>query len=65
MVREIICGSKISMGPGLFKYVDGVSAPQKGALSIRRAQSELGYQPKYDLCEDLKKYADSLRRERT
>jgi len=65
MVEKIVPGAKISVGPGLLTYADGVSAPQKGALSIRRAQSELGYQPKYDLFEGLKKYADSLRRERT
>jgi len=63
MVRKIIPGAKITVGPGLLRYADGVDAPQKGALSIQRAQSELGYQPQYDLFEGLKKYADSLREE--
>lgn len=65
MVGKIVPGAKISVGPGLLKYADGVCAPQKGALSIRRAQSELGYQPEYDLFEGLQKYADSMRRELT
>ena len=60
MAREIVRGARISVGPGLLTYADGVSAPQKGALSIQRAQSELGYQPQYDLFEGLKKFADSL-----
>ena len=63
MVREIISGSKIAVVPGLLRYADGVDAPQKGALSIQRAQSELEYHPRYDLFEGLRKYADSLRRE--
>jgi nucleoside-diphosphate-sugar epimerase len=63
MVEKIVPGAKISVGPGLLAYAKGVSAPQKGALSIERARSELGYQPQYDLFEGLKKYADSLREE--
>jgi UDP-glucose 4-epimerase len=63
MVEKIVPGAKISVGPGLLKYADGVSAPQKGALSIERARSELGYQPRFELFEGLRKYADSLRRE--
>ena len=63
MVERIIPGAKITVRPGLLKYADGVDAPQKGALSIRRAQSELGYQPQHDLFEGLKKYADSMRHE--
>jgi UDP-glucose 4-epimerase len=63
MVEEIVPGARISVGPGLLRYADGVDAPQKGALSIQRAQLELGYKPRYDLLEGLKKYADSLREE--
>jgi nucleoside-diphosphate-sugar epimerase len=64
MVREIISGSKIAVVLGLLRYADGVGGcPAKGALSIQRAQSELGYHPRYDLFEGLRKYADSLRRE--
>jgi nucleoside-diphosphate-sugar epimerase len=63
MVEKIVPGADITVGSGLLEYADGMDAPQKGALSIRRAQSELGYQPKYDLFEGLKKYADILRKE--
>jgi len=61
MVEEIIPGPKITVGPGLLKYSETVEGPQKGALSIQRAQSELGYQPKYDLFEGLIKYVESLK----
>jgi nucleoside-diphosphate-sugar epimerase len=63
MVEEIIPGPNVTVGPGLLKYAERVDAPQKGALDIRRAQSELGYQPQYNLFEGLKKYADSLRKD--
>jgi UDP-glucose 4-epimerase len=61
MVEEIIPGAKISVGPGLIKYSEGIDAPQKGALSIQRARSELGYQPKYDLLDGLRMYAEYLK----
>jgi UDP-glucose 4-epimerase len=61
MVEKIIPGAEIDVGPGLLKYSEKVDAPQKGALDIQRAQSELGYQPQYGLFEGLEKYADHLR----
>ena len=64
MVEEIVPGPKISVGPGLMKYSETVEGPQKGALNIQRAQSELGYQPQYDLFKGLIKYVESLRASR-
>ena len=61
MVEEIIPGPKIIVGPGLLKYYETVEGPQKVALNIQRAQSELGYQPQYDLFKGLIKYVESLR----
>jgi len=61
MVEEIVPGVEITVGSGLLEYAEGIDAPQKGALSIKRAQSELGYQPKYHLYNGLAKYADSIR----
>lgn len=64
MVEEMIPGPKIKVGPGLLKYSETVEGPQKGALNIQRAQSELGYQPNYDLFPGLRKYVESLRASR-
>jgi nucleoside-diphosphate-sugar epimerase len=61
MVEEIIPGPKITVGPGLLKYYEGVEGPQKGALNIQRAQFELGFQPQYDLFRGLINYVESLR----
>jgi UDP-glucose 4-epimerase len=61
MVEQMIPGVKITVGPGLLKYYEGVEGPQKGALNIQRAQTELGYRPRYDLFEGLNRYKDYLR----
>jgi len=65
MVIQIIPSAKITVGPGLLPYFEGVEGPQKGALNIHRAQSELGYQPHYDLFEGLKRYVNSIRKEKS
>jgi len=59
MVERIIPGARITIGPGLLKHTDRVDAPQKGALDIERARSELGYQPRYDLFKGLQEYVDA------
>jgi UDP-glucose 4-epimerase len=61
MIREIIPGSNITIGPGLIKHTNNLNAPQKGALDIKRATAELGYQPKYGLFEGLKQYVAQLK----
>jgi UDP-glucose 4-epimerase len=61
MVEQIIPGPKISVGPGLLRQSTLVEGQQKGALDIRRAQSELGYQPQYDLYDGLVKYTEALK----
>ncbi len=61
MVVEIIPGPKITVGPGLLKYYEAVEGPQKGALNIQRARTELGFQPQYDLFSGLVKYVESLK----
>ena len=61
MIERIIPGPKISVGPGLLKQSAAVEGQQKGALDIRRARSQLGYQPKYDLYDGLVKYTQALK----
>ena len=65
MVIQIIPSATITVGPGLLPYSEGIEGPQKGALNIHRAQSELGYQPHYDLFEGLKRYVNSIRKEKS
>ena len=60
MIQEIIPGSNITVGSGLIQQSETLDAPQKGALDIKRAKAELGYQPKYGLFEGLKQYVAQL-----
>jgi UDP-glucose 4-epimerase len=64
MIQKIIPGANITVGSGLIKQTENLDAPQKGALDIKRAATELGYQPKYGLFEGLKQYVVQLNAER-
>ncbi len=52
------------IGPGLLEQWPGYTAPQKGALDIRRIGDELGYRPRYDLAAGLPLYVESVRQDR-
>jgi hypothetical protein len=54
-------GEGITVGPNLLKYYETMEGPQKGALNIEWAQSDLGYQPNYAPFQGLMKYVESLR----
>lgn len=49
-VNRAIPGARISVGSrGPYKHGGTILSAVKGALDIRRARTELGYEPKYDL----------------
>ncbi|MGD0266951.1 MAG: SDR family NAD(P)-dependent oxidoreductase [Candidatus Methylomirabilota bacterium] len=62
MVRELIPGADLTVGPGPHWFTDHMVAPKKGALDITRARAVLGYQPKYDLRQGLAAYIEWYRR---
>jgi UDP-glucose 4-epimerase len=53
IVNEAIPGARITIGEGEYAHGGTVRSARKGALDIRRAQAELGYQPQYDLKRGL------------
>ena len=53
VVRDLVPGAQIQVGPGPVEWLPGKPMPVKGALDISRARRELGYEPKYDLKEGL------------
>ncbi len=53
IVRELVPGADLSVGPGSHWFTDQMAAPKKGALDITRARTVLGYQPRYDLRQGL------------
>jgi len=64
MVRELIPGADLSVGPGPHWFTAEMPAPRKGALDLRRAREVLGYQPKYDLRRGLATTIEWYRRGR-
>ena len=62
LVKELIPGADLSVGPGPNWYDDRLAMPPKGALDLTRAKRVLGYQPKYDLRRGLVSYIEWYRR---
>ena len=64
ILRELIPGADLSVGPGPHWFTDRIMAPKKGALDISRARRVLGYQPKFDLRQGLAASIEWYRRDR-
>jgi len=60
IIKQRLPKADISVGPGPLRFVDGTEAVPKGALSIERARSELGYQPRWDMRRGLNDWIDLL-----
>ena len=64
IVRELIPGADLSVGPGPHWFTDQMVAPKKGAMDITRARRILGYQPKFDLRQGMAANIEWYRRGR-
>lgn len=49
ILRQLVPGAQLSVGPGTIDFAPGLPAWRKGALSIERARQTLGYAPAYDI----------------
>lgn len=49
IVRELIPGADISVGPGTIEFAPGLPAWRKGALDHGRAAKVFGYDPQFDI----------------
>ncbi|HKU96211.1 MAG TPA: NAD(P)-dependent oxidoreductase [Vineibacter sp.] len=61
IVKELVPGAQLSIGPGTYNWADGVEVVRKGALDITRARSELGYAPRYNIRAGLAACVAALR----
>jgi nucleoside-diphosphate-sugar epimerase len=61
IVRELVPGADLSIGPGPYRFVDGTEAVRKGALDITRARTELGYEPRFPIRKGLAAYVEATR----
>jgi nucleoside-diphosphate-sugar epimerase len=60
LIKEKLPNADISVAAGPLRFVDGTVSVRKGALSVARAQAELGYQPRYDMRRGLHTWIDLL-----
>jgi UDP-glucose 4-epimerase len=61
IVRELVPGAQLSVGPGTYRHGDRVEAVRKGALDVSRAGAELGWKPRYDIRTGLAAYVNAAR----
>lgn len=62
IVRELVPGADLSVGPGAYRFDERIGPVQKGALDITRAREHLGYAPRYDIRAGLAVTIEALRR---
>ncbi len=61
LLKELVPGAQLSVGPGAYRFADTLAVVRKGALDVSRARAELGYAPRYDIRRGLDAYVKALR----
>ena len=61
IVKELVPGADLSVGPGEYRFDDLIPVVRKGALDISRARDHLGYAPRYDIRAGLRAYIEAGR----
>jgi nucleoside-diphosphate-sugar epimerase len=49
VLKELVPGAELSVGPGTIEFAPGLPAWRKGALDVSRAAEVLGYRPRFDI----------------
>jgi UDP-glucose 4-epimerase len=61
IVKTLVPGTDLEIGPGNYRFTDGAEPVRKGALDISRAQKELGYSPRFPIEAGLSAYVEAAR----
>jgi UDP-glucose 4-epimerase len=61
MVRDLVPGADIVIGPGEYDFAAGVRPVRKGALDCSRAREAFGYAPRFDMRRGLEAYIAARR----
>jgi nucleoside-diphosphate-sugar epimerase len=64
LIRQLVPGAQLSVGPGPYRLGDRVELVRKGALDIGRAAAELGWRPRSDIRAGLAAYVQAMREAR-
>ena len=65
VVRELVPGAGLSVGPGTYRHGGRIEIVRKGALDVSRAAAEFGWRPRFDIRAGLAAYVNALREEQT
>jgi UDP-glucose 4-epimerase len=61
-IMQLIPGATIKIGPGMLDDVPSIKTSIRGPLNTDRARTELGFQPKYTLCQGLQEHIEWLKK---
>jgi nucleoside-diphosphate-sugar epimerase len=53
LVRDLVPGAEVSVGPGPYRHAGEIPMPAKGALDCARAAQTFGYSPRFDIARGL------------
>lgn len=65
IVRELVPGAELSVGPGPYRHGDRIEIVRKGALDVSRAAAEFGWRPRFDIRAGLAAYVKAVREQPT
>ncbi len=65
IVRELVPGAELSVGPGPYRHGDRIEIVRKGALDVSRAAAEFGWRPRFDIRAGLAAYVKAVREQQT
>jgi UDP-glucose 4-epimerase len=65
IVRELVPGAELSVGPGPYRHGDRIEIVRKGALDVSRAGAEFGWRPRFDIRTGLAAYVKAVRGQQT
>ncbi len=61
-IMKLIPAATIKIGPGMLDDVPSIRTGIRGPLTIDRARTELGFQPRYTLCQGLQEHIEWLKK---
>jgi UDP-glucose 4-epimerase len=63
ILRELVPGADLAVGPGAYRFDERLGPARKGALDVTRAREHLGYVPRFDIRAGLAATIEAQRRD--
>ncbi len=65
IVRALVPGAELTVGPGPYRHGNRIEIVRKGALDVSRAAAEFGWRPRFDIRTGLAAYVKAVREQQT